>query len=115
MSYRSRTENMLAVEMHYNRQVSPINDVARSAVRSSHGCGRSMQNLLRSEGTMLNWRNPWYDEMAGAMKTGKPYQAHLGPPADAKGNSRTLPQWLPGQPQPANWPRHIHPARGVTL
>ena len=34
-----------------------------------------------------------------------------GPPADAEGNFLPLPQWLPGQPQRANWPSQIHPPR----
>ena len=58
-----------------------------------------------------------YDEMTEAMTTGKPYQTRLdpppGPPADAEGNFLPLPQWLPGQPRPANWPPHIHPPREV--
>jgi len=53
-----------------------------------------------------------YDEMAESIKTGKPYQTRLdpppGPPADAEGNFLPLPQWLPGQPRPADWPPHIH-------
>ncbi len=36
-----------------------------------------------------------------------------GPPADAEGNFLPLPQWLPGQPQTADWPSHIHPPRTV--
>ncbi len=51
------------------------------------------------------------------MKTGNPHQARLNPPpgrpADAEGNFLPLPQWLPGQPQPADWPSHIHPPREV--
>jgi hypothetical protein len=57
-----------------------------------------------------------YDEMAEATKTGKPYQTPLdpppGPPADEHGNFLPLPEWLPGQPKPPNWPPHIHPPRG---
>ena len=56
-----------------------------------------------------------YDEMAEAMRTGKPYETRLdptpGPPADAEGNFLPLPQWLPGQPQPPDWPSHVHPPR----
>ena len=59
-----------------------------------------------------------YDEMAEAMKTGKPYQTRLdpppGPPADAEGNFLPLPQWLPGQPQPVDWPSHIRAPRAVS-
>lgn len=44
------------------------------------------------------------------------YQTRLdpppGPPADA-GNFLPLPEWKPGQPRPANWPRHIHAPREV--
>lgn len=53
-----------------------------------------------------------YDEMAEAIRTGKPYQTRLnpppGPPADEKGNFLPLPEWNPGQLKPANWPSHIH-------
>jgi hypothetical protein len=60
-----------------------------------------------------------YDEMAEAMRTGKPYQTSLapppGPPADEKGNFLSLPDWKPGQPKPSNWPSHIHPPREVTF
>ena len=58
-----------------------------------------------------------YDEMAEAMRTGRPYQTRLnppaGPPADEKGNFLPLPEWKPGQPKPSDWPLHIHPPRGV--
>ena len=51
------------------------------------------------------------------MKTGKPYQTHLdpppGPPADAEGKFSPLPNWLPGKPQPPDWPSHIHGPREV--
>ena len=57
------------------------------------------------------------DRMAEAIRTGKSYQTRLdpppGPPADAEGNFLPLPQWLPGQARPANWPPHIHPPREV--
>ena len=56
-----------------------------------------------------------YDEMAEAMRTGKPYHTRLapppGPPADDHGNSLPLPEWNPGHPKPTNWPSHIHPPR----
>jgi len=59
-----------------------------------------------------------YDEMAEAMRTGKPYQTRLnpppGPPADEKGNFLPLPEWNPGQSKPTNWPSHIHPPKEVT-
>ena len=49
------------------------------------------------------------------VTTGRPYQTSLdpppGPPADAEGNFLPLPQWLPGQPQPPDWPPHIHPPK----
>ncbi len=32
---------------------------------------------------------------------------------DAGRNFLPLPQWLPGQPQPADWPSDIHPPREV--
>ena len=62
-----------------------------------------------------------YDENAEAMKTGKPYQTRLDPPpgtpADAEGEGEgdflPLPQWLPGQSQPADWPSHIHAPHDV--
>ena len=58
-----------------------------------------------------------YDEMAEAMRTGKPYQTHLdpppGPPVDEHGNFIPLPEWNPGLPKPSCWPSHIHPPRGV--
>lgn len=69
-----------------------------------------------------------YDEMAEAIAAneaavaagGQPtaaYQTRLdpppGPPAGAAGNFLPLPEWKPGQPRPANWPRHIHAPREV--
>lgn len=69
-----------------------------------------------------------YDEMAevlaaneAAVAAGQQptaaYQTRVdpppGPPADAEGNFLPLPQWLPGQPQPVDWPSHIHPPREV--
>jgi hypothetical protein len=58
-----------------------------------------------------------YDEMAEAIRTGKPYQTRLnpppGPPADEKGNFLPIPEWNPGQPKPPNWPSHLHPPREV--
>lgn len=49
-----------------------------------------------------------YDEMADAIRTGKPYQTRLdpppGPPIDARGN--LLPMY---QLSIAKWPAHIHP------
>ena len=73
---------------------------------AAYGCFRTKDTILEI-----------YDEMAGAMKTGKPYRTRLdpppGPPADAEGNFLPLPQWLPGQPQPANWPAHIHGPKEV--
>ena len=38
-----------------------------------------------------------------------------GSPADAEGNFLPLPQWLPGQPQPPDWPSHIHRPRNVDI
>jgi hypothetical protein len=58
-----------------------------------------------------------YDEMAEAIRTGKPYQTRLdpspGPPADEHGNFLPLPEWKPGQPKPLNWPLHIHAPKEV--
>ncbi len=54
-----------------------------------------------------------YGPYSETVEAGKPYQTRLGPPADAEGNFLPLPQWLPGQPQPQDWPPHIHPPRGV--
>ncbi len=69
-----------------------------------------------------------YDEMADviaanevAVAAGRQptaaYETRLdpppGPPADAAGNFLPLPVWKPGQPRPANWPRHIHAPREV--
>ena len=34
-----------------------------------------------------------------------------GPLADEQGNFLPLPEWKPGQPEPPNWPRHIHPPK----
>ena len=74
--------------------------------KAAHGHYRTKDTILEI-----------YDEMAEAMKTGKPYQTRLdpppGPPADAEGNFLPLPDWLPGQPRPANWPPHIHGPREV--
>ena len=36
-----------------------------------------------------------------------------GPPTGAEGNFLALPQWLPGQPRPSDWPSHIHPPKEV--
>ena len=63
----------------------------------------------RTEDTLLEI----YEEMAEAMKTGKPYKTRLDPPPDAEGSFLPLPQWLPGQPQPADWPPHIHGPKEV--
>ncbi len=56
-----------------------------------------------------------YDEMAEAMRTGKPYQTHLdpppGPPTNPDGTFATLPDWPEGAPKPANWPSHLHEPR----
>jgi hypothetical protein len=48
-----------------------------------------------------------YDEIAEAMRTGKPYQTRLdpspGPPCDEDGNFIPMSRW-----DRANWPSHIH-------
>ena len=53
------------------------------------------------------------------MQTGQSYQTCLdpppGPPADEPGNFLPLPEWRPGEPRPANWPRHIHTPRNVEI
>ncbi len=69
-----------------------------------------------------------YDEMAEVIAANEAvlaagrqptaaYQTRLdpppGPPADAAGNFLPLPEWKPGQPRPADWPRHIHAPREV--
>jgi hypothetical protein len=51
-----------------------------------------------------------YDVMQEAIRTGRPYQTRLDPPPGPP--TAGLPDWLPGQPRPANWPSHIHPPRG---
>ncbi|MBU0718560.1 MAG: hypothetical protein KJ749_09960 [Planctomycetes bacterium] len=97
--------------------------------------GEAAQDHHRTKDTILEI----YDEMAECMASGEQrvangeegtttdhsplttgrrvYQTRLdpppGPPADAEGNFLPLPQWLPGQPQPADWPSHIHPPREV--
>jgi hypothetical protein len=56
-----------------------------------------------------------YDEMAEAIRTGKPYQTRLDPPpvppTDEHGNFLPLPEWKPGQPKPPRWSSHIHPLK----
>ena len=82
----------------------PHRQAART--RKSHGEYRTKRVILEI-----------YDEMAEAIRTGKPYQTRLdpppGPPADEHGNFLPLPEWKPGQPKPSDWPSHIHPPRGV--
>jgi hypothetical protein len=51
-----------------------------------------------------------YDSMAEAIRSGVPYQTILDPPSGPP--SDPLPEWISGQPKPANWPSHIHPPRG---
>ena len=55
--------------------------------------------------------------MSEAMKTGQPYQTRLDPPtgpaADAKGNFLPLPEWLPSEPRPTDWPPRIYAPREV--
>ncbi len=43
-----------------------------------------------------------YDEMAEAMRTGRPYQTRLDPPPGPPAEG--LQDWPPGAPRPANWP-----------
>lgn len=58
-----------------------------------------------------------YDQLAKAIEAGVPYQTELdpppGPPTNPDGTFAPLPQWNPGEQQPADWPSHIHPPRGV--
>lgn len=55
-----------------------------------------------------------YDKMTEAIKTGRPYQTILdppaGPPTDAEGNFIPMAEW-----DPSNWPPHIHPRRKENL
>ncbi|MCF7837431.1 MAG: hypothetical protein K9N49_02280 [Candidatus Marinimicrobia bacterium] len=57
-----------------------------------------------------------YDAMSAVIRTGQPYQTRLdpppGPPTDPDSHFLPLPSWPPGQPQPSNWPQHIHPPDG---
>ncbi|MBM4300230.1 MAG: hypothetical protein FJ121_01685 [Deltaproteobacteria bacterium] len=53
-----------------------------------------------------------YDAMAAAIRTGQPYQTRLDPPPGPPEGG--LPEWQPGQPQPPDWPPHIHPPKGVS-
>jgi len=56
-----------------------------------------------------------YDEMAEAIRTGKPYQTRLdpppGPPLNPDGSFAKLPDWPAGAPKPKDWPSHIHEPR----
>lgn len=51
------------------------------------------------------------------MKTVETYETRMdpvpGPPVDPEGKFLPLPQRLPGQPQPTNWPPYIVPPREV--
>ncbi len=51
-----------------------------------------------------------YDALAEAIDTGQPYQTRLDPPPGPP--AKPLPEWQPGQPQPPDWPAHIHPPQG---
>jgi hypothetical protein len=51
-----------------------------------------------------------YAAMSAAIRTGQPYQRRLDPPPGPPEGG--LPDMLPGDPKPENWPPHIHPARG---
>ncbi len=102
-------------DVDYIMETFPIvkrKDIARTEVKDNSG-EVTQEGRYRTKDTILEI----YDEMAEAMKTGKPYQTRLdpppGPPADAEGNFLPLPQWLPGQPQPADWPSHIHGPKEV--
>ena len=102
-------------DVDYIMETFPIvkrKDIARTEVKDNSG-EVTQEGHYRTKDTILGI----YDEMAEAMKTGKPYQTRLdpppGPPADTEGNFLPLPQWLPGQPRPADWPSHIHGPKEV--
>ena len=48
-----------------------------------------------------------------ASRLARIYESRLGPPlvslADTEGNFLPLPEWLPSEPRPADWPPHVHP------
>jgi hypothetical protein len=52
-----------------------------------------------------------YDAMQESIRSGNPYQTRLYPPPGPP--IKPLPEWLPGNQPPANWPANIHPPRGV--
>lgn len=56
-----------------------------------------------------------YDEMAEAIRSGKPYQTRLnpppGPPLNPDGSFAKLQDWPAGAPRPKDWPPHIHEPR----
>jgi hypothetical protein len=53
-----------------------------------------------------------YDAMQDAIRTGQPYQTRLDPPPGPPPTG--LPDRKPGEPQPANWPPHIHSPKDVS-
>lgn len=91
--------------------------ILRSKEEAKYGSYRTKETILSI-----------YDEMAEVIAANEAavaaghqptaaYRTRLdpppGPPADAAGNFLPLPEWKPGQPRPANWPRHIHAPRDV--
>jgi len=80
-------------------------DIARTEVKDDAG-EVTQEGRYITKDTILEI----YDDMADAMRTGKPYQTRLdpppGPPTDAEGNFIPMAQW-----DSNNWPTHIHPPR----
>lgn len=101
--------------VEYIMETFPIvkrKDIKRTEVRNDKGDVISAGTYITKD-TIL----AIYDEMQHAIDTGEPYQTKLdpppGPPADEAGNFLPLPEWNPGEPRPANWPRHIHAPKDV--
>jgi Eco57I restriction-modification methylase len=114
-------------DVEYIMETFPIvkrKDIARTEVKDDSG-EVTQEGRYITKDTILEI----YDEMAEVMTANEAavaagrqptarYQTRLvpppGPPADAEGNFLPLPQWLPGQPQPPDWPSHIHSPLAVT-
>ncbi len=113
-------------DVDYIMETFPIvnrRDIARTEVKDDSG-EVTQEGRYITKDTILEI----YDEMAEVMTANEAavaagrqpsarYETRLnpppGPPADAEGNFLPLPQWLLGQPQPADWPPHIHAPREV--
>ena len=63
----------------------------------------------RSEYRTKRWILEIYDQMAEAIRSGRPDQTLLDPPPGPP--AAGLPDWKSGNHLPANWPSHIHPHR----